>query len=148
MPKFLRLHLVSAYLKFDCRFTHIKPSVRSKGVDLRPNQVKRASKISPIGPRWKIQGTNRCPRWHTKRRVREARNYGGQRPPQPDCGAHHDLTMVAATVSSSWLPQPRQLSFPRALCFLRGLFVFSRNFSLVFAAILPPKGDELGCKRG
>jgi len=41
---------------FDCRFTHFEPSVRRKDVDLRPNQVKRASKTSPIGLRWVIQG--------------------------------------------------------------------------------------------
>jgi len=51
-------------------------------VDLRPNQVKRASKRGPLGLRRLIQGTNHGPRQTPKRRVREAGEQLSQRPPR------------------------------------------------------------------
>jgi len=135
MPIFLRLCLVSACSGFDCRFTHIEPSVRRKGVDLRPNQVKRARKRRPIGTRRLIQGTNHSPRQTIKQHVwetgsRRARgHHGSWWLPQSDCGGCQDQYPPSASVSSQ-------------------LFVFPHDFSSVRAAILPLKRMNLAVKRG
>ena len=154
MPIFLWLYLVSACLGFDCTFTYIEPSVMSKVVDLRPNQIKTASKTSPIGPRWMIQGTNCTPRRHTKRRVREVGNHGGQRPPQPNCGDRHGPWWLPQSGHGGCHGQPMVVGTFVAAGFSTGVsipfrpFVFPRDFSSICAAIFPLKEDKLGCKRG
>ena len=50
---------------------------------LRLYQVKRASKTSPIGSRWMIQGETCGSRKSAKCRVHEAAEPGSQRPPRP-----------------------------------------------------------------
>ena len=80
---------------------------------IRPNQVKKTSKTSLIGPRWMIQGKTRGPRQSTKHGMWEADDHGRS---------------MAATACRWWLPRPWWPDFPRVVSFSSRHFVFPRDF--------------------
>jgi len=100
---------------------------------MRPNQVKRASKKKPNGPKTADPTQNPwTKKMHQNAAEREIES-GAAR-------GHHGYPVVAAmAVAAGVFPGT---SFPLQP------FVFPRDFSLVCVAVLPLKEDELGCKRG
>ena len=124
MPIFIRLCLVSACSGFDCRFTHIEPSVRRKGVDLRPNRPKMA-----------------YPRHKSQSKANPKTTRSGNMEARPS-RAHHGLTVVDTT-SHGDCHSYGSLSFPRGDCFLRG-FRFPMQFFVCFCCYFAFKEDEFG----
>ena len=103
-------------------------------MNIRPNQVNKACKRGPIGPRQLIQGTKCSPRQSTKCSVREAVYHSGQWAPRPGHCDHQGVW---------WLPRP--ISSGRFDFFVA--FRFPRNFSYVWAVISPLKGMNLAIKK-